>query len=118
MNNYLNNAIICLLLVLLTACIHTSTQTRTVWIDVRTEIEYTQDHIQGDLNLPLSSLDPEELHRMFDNNTPINLYCRSGGRAARAKQIFENAGFTQVTNTGGINDARKLRNLPIPDSTN
>ena len=118
MNNYLKITVTCLVMVLLTACVHTGNHSSTVWIDVRTENEYALDHIQGDLNLPLASLDPAALHTMFDNSTPINLYCRSGGRAARAKQIFENAGFTNVTNTGGINDARKLRNLPVPDSAN
>jgi len=82
-----------------------------VWIDVRTVEEYNEDHIDGDLNIPLQVIDVEELATMFSKDEEINLYCRSGNRAGQAKQILEAAGFTNVNNRGGIGDARELRNL-------
>jgi len=82
-----------------------------VWIDVRTEAEYAEDHIDGDRNIPLASIDPVQLATMVDKSEEINLYCRSGGRAARAKEILEAAGFTNVNNVGGISDVRDLRSI-------
>lgn len=111
MNKPMKQMIPYLLAVLFSTCVHGPEKPETVWIDVRSETEYLHDHIDGDRNMPLQTLKPENLTSLFDTNTKINLYCRSGGRAARAKQIFEQAGFTNVSNVGGINDARDLRNL-------
>ena len=36
---------------------------------------------------------------------PVVVYCKSGGRAGKAKQALEAAGFTRVVNGGGY---RKL----------
>tara|TARA_R110000772_G_scaffold167899_2_gene279615 strand:- start:83 stop:466 length:384 start_codon:yes stop_codon:yes gene_type:complete len=83
-----------------------------VWIDVRTIEEYSEDHIDGDLNLPLVSLDVEEVSSLFSKDEAINLYCRSGNRAGQAKLILEAAGFTNVNNMGGIDQVREIRNLP------
>ena len=82
-----------------------------VWIDVRTEGEYTQNHIEGDANIPIATFDPLQLATQFGKDAEINLYCQSGGRAGRAKEILEAAGFTNVSNVGGIDDARELREL-------
>ena len=41
----------------------------------------------------------------------IRFYCASGGRAGRAQAMFEEAGFTNVSNAGGIEDAREQRQL-------
>lgn len=42
-------------------------------------------------------------------NQTIFLYCRSGNRSGKAKSILESAGYTNIINLGGINDAsRKL----------
>ncbi|WP_445083070.1 rhodanese-like domain-containing protein [Candidatus Nitrotoga sp. BS] len=37
------------------------------------------------------------------------MYCRGGVRAGKALSALRNAGYTNVQNVGGINDARKLR---------
>jgi len=82
-----------------------------VWIDVRTEGEYSQNHIDGDTNIPMANIDPLQLATQFGKDAEINLYCQSGGRAGRAKEILEAAGFTNVNNVGGIDDVRDLREL-------
>jgi phage shock protein E len=46
-----------------------------------------------------------------DKTTEIHLYCRSGGRAGRAMNALEDAGYTNVSNAGGIEDAREARAL-------
>ena len=82
-----------------------------VWIDVRSEGEYAQNHIDGDANVPLATIDPEQFAAMYGKDAEINLYCQSGGRAGRAKDLLETAGFTNVTNVGGIDDVRELRDV-------
>jgi phage shock protein E len=82
-----------------------------VWIDVRTVEEYSADHIDGDANIPLASIDPVALAAVYGKDAQINLYCRSGNRAGQAKTILEAAGFTNVVNAGGIGDAREMRNI-------
>lgn len=82
-----------------------------VWIDVRSEAEYADDHISGDANIPLASIDTDALAAQFGKDAEINLYCRSGNRAGQAMEILEAAGFTNVSNVGGINDVRSLRQI-------
>ncbi len=80
------------------------------WIDVRTPEEHKKDHITGDPLIPHENI-LTEVQKLFpDKNTEIHLYCRSGRRAGVAKAELEKAGYTNVSNAGGINDAREKRN--------
>ena len=82
-----------------------------VWIDVRTVEEYSENHIDGDLNIPLATIDVKTFAASYGKGDEINLYCRSGNRAGQAKEILEAAGFTNVNNMGGIDDVKQLRSL-------
>lgn len=82
-----------------------------VWIDVRTQDEYDQDHINGDIRISYDQIVPEIEKRFPDKNTEIYLYCRSGRRAGIAMSNLKEAGYDNVANKGGIEDARKVRNL-------
>jgi phage shock protein E len=82
-----------------------------VWIDVRTVEEYSENHIGGDLNIPLATIDVDAFAAAYGKDDEINLYCRSGNRAGQAKEILEAAGFTNVNNMGGIDDVKQLRSL-------
>ena len=88
-----------------------------VWIDVRTVEEYSADHIEGDSNIPLATIDTAALVAKYGKDAELMLYCRSGNRAGQAKQLLEAAGFTKVTNAGGIMDVRKQRELPTPQAS-
>ncbi len=72
-------------------------------VDVRTPSEYAGGHYPKAINIPLDSL-RSRLHELGDKNREIVVYCLSGGRSATAKQILESAGFSKVTNGGGIAD--------------
>ncbi|MDM8203697.1 rhodanese-like domain-containing protein [Faecalicoccus acidiformans] len=72
-----------------------------VLIDVRTKEEYDQGHIPNSSNLPLSELD-QILKEVPDKNTPLFVYCQSGSRSARAVKLMKKAGYSDVTNIGGI----------------
>ncbi len=68
-------------------------------VDVRTPEEYTQGHLKGAVNIPLSDL-PLRISGL-DPNRPILVYCRTGHRSAQASAILVKAGFTQVYNMDG-----------------
>jgi phage shock protein E len=84
-----------------------------VWIDVRSLEEYSADHIEGDVNVPLAELDAQVLADKYGKDAEVMLYCRSGNRAGQALEILKTAGFTRVTNAGGIADVRSLRGLAV-----
>jgi phage shock protein E len=122
MNTILFRTVIVTFCLILSACasvvmdsqrVQVSQRPETVWIDVRTIEEYNEDHINGDLNIPVDDINMDEFAKMFDKDDEINLYCRSGNRAGRAKLILEEAGFTNVNNRGGIDDVRELRKLAV-----
>jgi phage shock protein E len=84
-----------------------------VWIDVRTVEEYTADHIDGDANIPLAEIDVDALAATYGKDAELMLYCRSGNRAGQAKTLLEAAGFSNVTNAGGISDVREQRDIEL-----
>ncbi|WP_417517326.1 rhodanese-like domain-containing protein [Marinobacter sp.] len=86
-------------------------QSKPVWIDVRTEAEHRQNHIDGDLLIPHASIVAQVTGQFPDKDAEINLYCRSGNRSGIAKSALERAGYTNVKNKGSIADARKARDL-------
>ncbi len=82
-----------------------------VWLDVRTAKEYAQEHIEGDTLIPHNA-DISVFEKAFpDKNTELYLYCRSGRRAGIAVNKLKEAGYTNVTNAGGIEDAKAAREL-------
>jgi phage shock protein E len=82
-----------------------------IWIDVRSLEEFNSDHIEGDAHIPLTELTAEKLTARYGKDAELMLYCRSGNRAGQAKALLDAAGFTRVTNAGGISEVRDLRGL-------
>lgn len=75
-------------------------------VDVRTPTEYAAGHYTGAMNIPLQELQ-KRLSDVGPTNQPVVVYCRTGTRSAKAKQILMNAGFSDVTNAGGLSDLQK-----------
>lgn len=76
-----------------------------VIIDVRTVGEFNSGAIEGAINIPLDQLENRlDLVRDYDE---IIVYCQSGARSARAKQLLKNAGFVNVIDGGGIQQMQK-----------
>jgi phage shock protein E len=46
--------------------------------------------------------------------TPIYLYCAVGGRAEKARQSLQALGYTNVTNVGGLDNARQVAGEAAP----
>jgi phage shock protein E len=98
-------------LFLLAMCFSSLSNADAVWIDVRSVVEHSIDNIEGDIRISEGDI-VQEVGEIFpDKDTEIRLYCRSGGRAEKAMSALRKAGYTNVSNVGGINDARKERGL-------
>ncbi len=69
-------------------------------MDVRTPGEFAGTSYPRAKNFPLDQLPS----RMVDlpKDKPIVLYCASGARSAQAARLLKRAGFTDVTNAGGL----------------
>lgn len=78
-----------------------------VWIDVRTQEEWDSGHLEYAYHIPHEEIAARIVEVTSDKNAAIHLYCRSGGRAGRAKTALEELGFTQVFNDGGYEDLKK-----------
>ena len=74
-------------------------------IDVRDKSEYENGHIENSVNISLNDLANGVLPDC-EKEEKIILCCISGGRAERAKNILESAGFSNVENGGGYRDLR------------
>jgi rhodanese-related sulfurtransferase len=72
-----------------------------VFIDVREPYEYEEGHIEGMINLPLSSIQTE--YKSLSKGAEIVIICRSGNRSMKAAKILKNVGFKNIVNVeGGI----------------
>jgi phage shock protein E len=56
---------------------------------------------------PTLAMDPTQFVGK-SKDTPIVLYCRSGRRAVKAKEILVGSGYTDVMNAGGYDDMMDL----------
>ncbi len=72
-----------------------------ILLDVRTADEYRERHIPGSKNIPLQSIDKVS-SIITRKDTPIFVYCYSGGRSRQAVGILAGMGYTNVKNLGGI----------------
>lgn len=82
-------------------------------IDVRTPEEFAAGHLDGAVNIDATDADFSERIAELDPKGAYTLYCRSGNRAARAAELMTAAGFTEVRNAGGLEEAAKSLGLPI-----
>ena len=76
-----------------------------VLIDVRTEDEYNENHIDGAILLPLDSINKDSIEDIVSNkNDVIIVYCQSGRRSNQALNTLEELGYTKVYDLGSINN--------------
>ncbi|MBL7219423.1 MAG: rhodanese-like domain-containing protein [Phycisphaerae bacterium] len=76
-------------------------------IDVRTAMEFGDDHIPGAINIPYNLIGARISEMEIARTREIVLYCRSGGRAGLALAILKKMGYTNVTNAGSLADIQK-----------
>lgn len=85
-------------------------------IDVRTPGEYDEGHLEGAVNIDFSASDFTEQIAALDPAATYQVYCRSGNRSAQAVAAMQAAGFTNVSDLGGIQDASETTGLRIVSS--
>ncbi len=73
-------------------------------VDVRTQEEYDEGHIEGALLLPNDQLETLAAEQLTDKDAVILVYCRSGNRSAQASQLLVKLGYTKIYDFGGIID--------------
>ena len=74
-----------------------------LYIDVRTSEEFAVGHHPEAINHPVELIAQGTLPNV-PKDAEICVYCRSGGRAGMAQSLMKSAGFTNVTNGGGLAD--------------
>ncbi|MGI9289047.1 MAG: rhodanese-like domain-containing protein [Pseudomonadales bacterium] len=99
------------MLAVLAMCLSTITLADTVWIDVRSAAEHTLDNIEGDIRISYDEIAEKASKQFPDKDTDIRLYCHSGLRSENARRALQEAGYTNVKNVGGIDEARKERGI-------
>lgn len=83
----------------------------TTLLDVRTDLEYDNGHIEGAVNIPLDKL-RQRLNEL-DKSKEIIEYCQVGIRGYIASRILSQNGFKVKNITGGFKSASNLENMPI-----
>ncbi len=84
-----------------------------VVLDVRTEEEYAEGHIDGALQLDFYSPDFADQLAALDPTVPYVVYCRSGNRSGQTLQMMESLGFSSATDVGGGILAWEAAGLPV-----
>jgi rhodanese-related sulfurtransferase len=75
-----------------------------VFIDVRTDEEVANGMIPGSVHLDINSPNFETEISKLDKDKEYVVYCRSGGRSARACKKMQELGFKNLNNMlGGFN---------------
>jgi len=84
-------------------------------LDVREPAEYAEGHLPGAVNVPRGVLEFKVASHpaLTDPDSPILLYCKSGGRGAMAARILLRMGFSRVTNLAGGFDAWVQAGQPV-----
>ena len=75
-----------------------------VIVDVRTQSEYDEGHIQNAVLIPNETIGSDPPTNLPDKNAVILVYCRSGRRSEEAARKLVNLGYVNVYDFGGIND--------------
>lgn len=74
-------------------------------IDVRTPDEYEGKRVPESKNVPLQNIE-KIVEIAPDKDTPLFVYCLSGGRSSAATKKLKAMGYTNVNNIGGISSYR------------
>ena len=79
-----------------------------ILVDVRSQEEYDEDHIEGAVLLPLDSIDSDSvMETIGDKKTVIIVYCKSGKRSAQALEKLNELGYKNVYDLGSMSNWRE-----------
>ena len=85
-------------------------------VDVRTAEEFTDEHIEGALNIDYFSATFSDEISNIGLEKPVLVYCRSGNRSGKSMKIMYDLGFKEVYNLmGGIKGWKAKNNTLIKE---
>ncbi|MBL4888333.1 MAG: rhodanese-like domain-containing protein [Flavobacteriaceae bacterium] len=86
-------------------------------VDVRTLDEYRLGHIGNAQNICVTNDDFQEKAKLLDKNKPVYLYCKRGGRSAKAAKILKEMGFKEIYDIKGGMGAWESKGFKTNKST-
>lgn len=78
-----------------------------VLLDVRRIDEFKTGHIAGAVLVPHDMITEKVGAVVPNKNTPVYIYCRSGRRSAITVETMKKLGYTNLTDLGGMDEAKK-----------
>ena len=72
-----------------------------VIIDVRSRREFSENHLNGAINIPLPEIRKNIVNYVPNKNKKILVYCEYGGRSAKAVEILTKLGYINAYNLKG-----------------
>lgn len=94
------------LAIFFTLAINSSHAGDVVYLDVRSDGEYQQDHLAGSVHIPHKQITNKALGLLHNKGQTIYVFCAAGVRAGYAKTDLEKLGYKNVINIGGLNNAK------------
>ena len=82
-------------------------------LDVRTPKEYGEGHLAGALNVPVDEVAARHGVLGVPHDRELVVYCKSGKRAARARDTLQSLGYTNVKLLEGSADAWRAEGRPL-----
>jgi len=82
-----------------------------ILIDVRTPEEFNEGHLENALNINWFDEDFAKQFEDVEKEKTIYVYCKMGGRSAKAQEKLKSLGYENVVNLEGGYDAwKKVKN--------
>ena len=82
-------------------------------IDVRTEAEWNEGHLEGAILIPFEKIGGEIARKAPDKKTKIDLYCRTGRRGGIALETLKKLGYENAINHGTLKEASEKLKIPV-----
>ncbi|MBR4262783.1 MAG: rhodanese-like domain-containing protein [Bacilli bacterium] len=76
-------------------------------IDVRTPDEYAEGHLDNAINIEYQDIVEKLEENYISKDTPIIVYCISGGRSGKAFESLKQAGYTHIYDLGAMSNCSK-----------
>ena len=89
------------------------TQPEVQLVDVRTPEEFSEGHLENAINIDVTADDFDAKVASLDKEKPVMVYCKSGGRSARASARLKELGFKTITDLEGGITNWKSENKPV-----
>lgn len=82
-------------------------------VDVRTPEEFTEGHLENAINIDITADDFDSKIAALDKEKPVMVYCKSGGRSAKASSRLNELGFKNISDLEGGIINWNSKNKPI-----